>query len=82
MMVTGTVGPIGKQEWYCFLDGRSNSKKSYFSLCFEVHIFHKMCHLALFYVQWSESVTAVGLFKFGNKFGGIYCILLSECFLE
>jgi len=36
MMVTDTMGPVGKQEWYCFVDGWSNSKKLCFSLCFEV----------------------------------------------
>jgi len=93
------MGPVGEQEWYCFLEGRSSSQKSYFSLCFEVtnkrrgiligslirkffevHLFHEMCHLTLFYVQWSRSVTAFGLFRLGNKSGGIYCISLLKCF--
>jgi hypothetical protein len=35
-MVTGTVVSVGRQEWYCFLDGSNSGKKSHFTLCFEV----------------------------------------------
>jgi hypothetical protein len=41
-------------------------------------VFHEMCHLTLFYFQWSQSVTAFGLFRLGNKSGGIYCVFVKS----